>query len=237
MFAVLQKRNLQEFYTSVATVHQIFKTIAGNNQKLEERYLTTNPIPVIEKKLLGLSAEQEYILAHVKTDELSQAIFDLLVFMNTNKFNKYTSVPNHIQTSKMEKDSYGLVGRVNLYEHTLNCAVCAIEITISQPQIIREITILVALLHDFGKHPKIANQYPKQAIGRHDKVSALFAQDFLKIYRDEKIFLDVIFTTLDNHHEKDEKVLKTTIYLDILKNADEKARTMEESFVKLRLKK
>lgn len=236
MPALLKKRNLKEFYTGIATVHQIFKTIADNNQKLEEQYLVANPAPKIEKKLEGLTPEQEYILAHVKTDELFKAIFDLLVFMNVNKFDKHSSVPHNVETTKAGKDSYDLTSRTNLYDHTLNCAVCSIEVTINQPQIIREITILLCLLHDFGKHPKIESRYPKQAIGRHDKISALFAQDFLKMYRDEQVFLDVVFATLDNHHEKDEKVLKTTIYLDILKESDEKARTMEQAFIKMRLK-
>lgn len=229
---MLNKRNLQEFYTGIATVHQIFKTIANTNQKLEEQYLIDNPTPNVERKLVGLSAEQEYILAHVKTNELFQAIFELMTFMNTNKFDTCSSVPNHIETTRKEKDSYDFLSRVNLLDHTLNCAVCSIEITVNEPQRIREITILVCLLHDFGKHPKVLSRYKKQPVGRHDKVSALFSQDFLKAHSDEEVFLDVVFTTLDNHHEKDEKILKTTIYLDFLKKSDERARTLEESFIK-----
>lgn len=74
---------------------------------------------------------------------------------------------------------YEIVSKINLFDHTINCAISSIEICKEQPQVIRDIVMVICLLHDAGKSPSV-QRIPK-INEAHDVLSMGFPKKLCKI--------------------------------------------------------
>ena len=233
---MLRKRNLPDFYARLAATVEIFRTIGNTNDKLETSVISRNAIADKssheEKKLSGLDDYQEYILSHIKTDEFVNLAQYLMLCMYEFDFKGVSSVPNN--TTLINEFStlsdYEILSKTNLFNHTLNCALCSFEICKEQPQFIKDIVAIICLLHDFGKSPMVQKQF-KDKNERHDQTSARFSIDVLEKFGLSEEIKKIIYTTLFNHHS-DEKNKEQTIYSPFLINSDIAARTIEKRFIK-----
>ncbi|WP_457749124.1 HD domain-containing protein [Sulfurimonas sp.] len=155
--------------------------------------------------------------------------------MISYKFSSVSSVTNH-QKNSNEKAHYELLSKYNLYDHTINCAICAIDIAEKKklPSLTKETLILLALLHDFGKEPTIAGKYGDIEIEatktKHNIYSKYFAKSFLRKHVGKNINeenFEIVVNTLENHHYFG---VKQTLFLKLLREADTAARDAEEEF-------
>ena len=235
---MLKKQNLTEFYSQFAATVEVFnimhesnneleKAIIGNSQ-LQQNIAVVNPI---------LDASQRYILSHVHDSQLHQIAEHLCECMHSFKFKKSSSVPRNTKLigEHATTTDYELLAKINLYNHTINCAVCAIEASKNQPQKIRDIVIVIALLHDFGKSPKILRLF-NNINADHEKISARFAENVLNDFNVSDELNQVIFSTLFDYHTSD-KDKEKTIYAPIVIQADIASRILEKKFLNQKSRK
>lgn len=235
---MLNKRNLSDFYSQLAATSEVFNIIHESNNELEKAIigdaLHKEDSPVDNHQL---DSAQRYILSNIHGEQLRSIAEYLCVCMHTYEFKKNSSVPRnailigeHISTT-----DYDLLAKINLYNHTINCAVCAIDISKNQPQAIRDIIIVIALLHDFGKCQTILSQYD-HVNENHEKISARFSENLLLDFDVSDELKQVIFSTLFDYHTAD-KDKEKTIYAPIVIQADIKSRILEKKFLKQKSRK
>ena len=129
---------------------------------------------------------------------------------------------------------FELLKEVNLYAHTMNVIVETIKITDKLPQNVKDIAIIFALFHDFGKNINLLKEfnYDEKGKEQHHKVSANYAKH---IMQDEMVdtknnntmtkdLIEMVYLVLGMHHEKDRK---PNLFLNILIEADINARENE----------
>lgn len=230
---MLKKRNLIDFYTSVAAVEQIFRTIVETNAALEKELLRDKNIRSLPEKNKKFCDMQNFILSHIESSELKQFAEYLMQSMIDNDFKGTSSVPTNtiiISDNGLVTSDYEIVSRITLYHHTLNCAICAIDVCKEQPLVIRDIVLTLCLLHDFGKNSKIQRHF-KNKNESHDQTSARFAKEAMAKFDINEELQLTIFNTLFNHHNQERK--ESTIFLPLLIKSDIEARILEKKFIKM----
>lgn len=230
---MLIKRNLVEFYSGLASTAEIFSTINKQNKELEKQHEPIRLENKTEKANGIIEASQIYVLSKIKNNELLDVATKICSLMHEYKFKEISSVPRNTKLygEHFSTTDYETLSMINLYNHTINCAICSIDICKNEPQLIRDIVLIIALLHDFGKAPAIQNVFGDKNED-HEKVSAKFAKDLLDDFDDIPSELkETIFITLFNYHSED-KNKQTTIYLPLVIRADVAARVLEKKFIK-----
>ncbi|MBE0491043.1 MAG: HD domain-containing protein [Sulfurospirillum sp.] len=176
---MLQKRDLKEFYTRVASINSIFNTITKSNQKLEDELALseTKKGPTVTLPNKPTHNALKYIIRHVSNVTIKEAIVELFDVMVDMEFEKISSVPNHVPTNS-EKNTCNIRAKVNLFNHTINIMTEAIDICEHEPSATRDIVILLALLHDFGKCAKLVETYSLSNATPHEANFSIFLYSF-----------------------------------------------------------
>lgn len=229
---MLGKRNLTDFYSQLAATSEVFTIIHESNNELEKVIISNLSVSnkeVVENPLLD--AAQRYILSNIHESELRAFAEYLCVYMHTHNFKKESSVPRNTNFigDFVSVSDYDLLAKINLYNHTINCALCAIDECKEQPQAIKDIVIVIALLHDFGKCPAILVQFNDKN-ENHEKISARFALNALIDFDINEELKQIIFSTLFDYHTSDKEKEKT-IYAPIVVKADIASRILEKKFL------
>lgn len=229
---MLNKRNLTDFYSQLAATAEVFSIIHESNNELEK--VIIGNLSASEKKSVEnplLDAAQRLILANIHASELRAFAEFLCVYMHTHNFKKQSSVPKNTNFigDFVSLTDYDLLAKINLYNHTINCALCAIEECKEQPQAIKDIVIVIALLHDFGKCSSILRQFNDKN-ENHEKISARFALNALIDFDVSDELKNVIFATLFDYHTSDKEKEKT-IFAPIVIKADITSRILEKKFL------
>lgn len=130
--------------------------------------------------------------------------------------------------------------KIKLYDHTLNTFYKMVEILKSKENLTiqKDIFLLIALLHDFGKSHKLCEKYNiNLENGHHIRSSQYFNNIILNSidnYGLDKVTFKIIYETLYAHHEIIPASSSETIFMKLLKEADGMARkTEEEILIKL----
>ena len=225
-------RNLKDFYAQVLSVNHIFDTVLENNAVLEKQYLKDNPQKQIEEKKDVICPEQKYIFHYVKSDGYRKIVEIIFYDMQKYQFSKTSSVPLNVNVNS-NLTSYDIHAQIGLDQHTIDCVVCCIEICEDEklPQTILENGVLLCLLHDFGKEPKLANEFRQDDAEAHNITSANYFKKKFRKYIDVLISKDTYLTiieVLENHHNKG---ADETMLLKLLRRADISAREKEEIFI------
>lgn len=229
---MLKKHCLDTFYTSVLSVEHIFKTIVSVNEALEhelKKNLMTTQVPMKNMKFCDM---QNFILSYIGTEELKLFANHLMQCMIDYDFKSTSSVPSNtiiVCENQFSVSDYEIVSKISLYHHTLNCAICAIDTCKEQPSMVRDIVLILCLLHDFGKNAKVQKLY-KSKNESHDKTSARFAKEIMTQFDINEELQTTLFITLFNHHNQERK--ESTIFLPLLVKADIDARILEKKFIK-----
>lgn len=232
---MLVKRDLVEFYSGLASTAEIFNAINKQNKALEKEHspLVLETAPEYESNTI-LEPSQVYVLSRVQNKELLDVATRICELMHEYKFKEISSVPRNAKLygDHFTTTDYEILARINLFNHTMNCAICSIETCKDEPRIVKDIVLVIALLHDFGKAPVIQSAYGEKNEA-HEKISAKFAEELLNDFDVSQEIKDNIFVSLFNYHNED-KNKQTTIYLPLVVAADVAARVLEKKFIKSR---
>lgn len=196
---MLDKRDLKEFYTQISLVDSIFSTIAKTNQKLEKNIAVPN-----KDKSLLLPNEKDnpalkYINRHVSNFTIREAIAELFGIMIKFDFSQNSSIPNH-RNSSNDTQQYKAIGKINLHNHTINVVIEAINVCADEPSANRDLVILMAMLHDFGKCAKLVENYSLSTASPHEVNSSRLAEILLLKFKFHSTLINTVISTLKNHH-------------------------------------
>jgi len=250
---MLKKRDVNKFYENIVVTHEVFKTITKKNKALEEKHYIQNPKLKIEfqkreraKKLLPLITvpSERYILDNINDNGIKKIAINLFLDIHKFDFTKHSSVPkNRESVLRDETTRYDLLSKINLYNHTLYCAISAIEICQKNdiPQAIADLVIILAILHDFGKHPEIFEKYKNKNDDLHNVVSSYYVKKIFRNYIGKDIHQDTykqLIHTLYNHHKLPDKMQKNgdknerdSLLIHLLNQSDYLAREKEQIFI------
>ncbi len=223
------RNSLKIFYANVATTHELFQIIDEKNTNLisSEEIKIEKPNDAETNK--ELCNELIYIFAHTTSYKL--IIIDLFKQMKEYEFNKIQSVSSDLNIGYTQK-RYDYYREINLYDHTVHCVMETIDLLGNHtPPDAMAINIILAILHDFGKNPLISEKYKGDKDEKHHHISANFAKQYFhknKLFNVSKEFIDLIYKTIWNHHEQNEK---KSPFLKILIEADQNAREKEYLFI------
>jgi len=198
-------------------------------QIIHEKYQVNIPEKRIFKELSYVFSEiHGYKNLYIKLFE----DMSLCDFINTASV-----IDNHGENTPKYKE-------IKLYDHTLNTFYKMVEILKPKENLIiqKDIFLLIALLHDFGKSHKLCEIYKiNLENGHHIRSSQYFNQiitDSIDNYGLDKVTFKIIYETLYAHHEIIPASSTETIFMKLLKEADGMARkTEEEILIKLEEKK
>lgn len=250
---MLKKRDVNKFYENIIITHKLFETITEKNKALEKKYYAKNPKLKIEfqkkqnaKKLLPLitDSSEKYIINCIKDNGIKKIAINLFTDMHKFDFTFPSSVPKNRETVlRDEITRYDLLSKIKLYNHTINCAIAAIEICQKNdiPQAISDLVIILAILHDFGKHPTIFEKYKSKNDDLHNVVSSYYVKKVFRSYIGKDIHEDTykqLIHTLYNHHKipdhtqkNNNKKERDTLLIYLLNQADYLAREKEQIFI------
>jgi hypothetical protein len=102
------------------------------------------------------------------------------------------------------------------------------------------ISIIISILHDFGKSPTIAQKFVDSKVrSKHHHISANFAKAFLLKWvnhKNKKLsikddFIDTIYNTINVHHDH---LDNRRAFLNILIQSDTQARRRELKYLELK---
>jgi len=128
--------------------------------------------------------------------------------------------------------------KIRLYDHTLNTFYKMVEILHNDKNLIiqKDIFLLIALLHDFGKSHKLCENYEIDLENAHHVRSANYFNEIvlnsIDNYGLDQVAFKTIYGTLNEHHEIISSRTEETIYMKLLKEADGMARKTEEALLK-----
>jgi len=125
-----------------------------------------------------------------------------------------------------------LYADIELFEHTLNVFYEMLNIVDSDDYASnKDILLLIALLHDFGKSHELCNLYNIDLENSHCIRSAKYFEQIVRADKLEYLLDDtsfsIIYNTLYNHHNIIESDTTPTIFLNALIQADANARALE----------
>lgn len=190
-------------------------------------------IPSIKDHIKDLEYQTALELIVNSTDNFHPLFKKIFLDMAEYKFKDSASVNAAYDKHLIEYNNrYKLLSKINLFSHTINVVIETIKLTKDLPNNLRDIAILLALLHDVGKNSTIAKEfcYEERNKEAHHKISANYAKHILydeKLNQDSTVskdLIDNIYSTLRSHHETDRE---NSIFLDILIQADMNARELE----------
>lgn len=223
------QKKLIDFYSGMIVNYSIFSIVSKGNQNLLKK---ENLVQTPSYSLKGLNEVEEYILTFI--DERKEIVIGLFEAMKKYQFDNVPSVGSNFRSFGAESGRYTILSNVNLYEHTLNVAVQTVEMLSVRgtPKDWIAISLIIAILHDFGKSPIIKSHYREEGERGHHKISANFSKDYLinfvKKNKKSKInsnLIDTIYGVLVQHHDVD--IDRNNAFLTCLIEADRKARDKE----------
>lgn len=183
------------------------------------------------------SKEIELAFDFIKSNTTNyQSLFKRFVYdMEVYNFKKTSSVDSKVEKMYNDKNNrYDMFATLNLFEHTMNVVTQAIIVASELPSFQKDICIMIALLHDYGKNSEIKNKYSfedKKDIP-HNVISANYAKsimsdEMLSVQSNGQITDELIKTVdscLRTHHDQD---AKSNLFLKVLIKADKNAREKE----------
>lgn len=153
--------------------------------------------------------------------------------MNNFDFINISSVVDELSNGQIPKFK-----EIKLYDHTLNTFFQMTKILKSKEtlKVQKDIFLLIALLHDFGKSHKLCENYGIDLENEHHVRSAQYFNHLISNSTDnyglDKVTFEIIYKTLNQHHEIISTATQETIFLQLLKEADAMARKVEEGILK-----
>lgn len=225
---------LKDFYTRLFTTNEVFNIVHENNKEIAKKWKKE------QMNQAELSVDVEYIISF--TPRMKDLVLEIVGRMKEYSFENVNS---------LNKDSFNSFGgdssryhilheEIMLYNHTINVVMQMVDMLSESehPTQIIEIGVLLAFFHDFGKSPIVALNHTEDRDESHHKISANFSKHFLTAYalKNNKTFINdevinVVYETIYNHHNP---TAKESVFLEILKRADKKARDLELRMVKAR---
>lgn len=233
-------RELKDFYGNVVSTYSIFKTISESNKELkgETEEEDEDIVIDVETKEYELLASEKYILSFIETRK--EVVIALFNIMKLYKFEDIKSVrEGDCSGSGHMSSRYEILSEVNLYDHTINVAIQAVEMLSANgtPKDLISISLIIAILHDFGKSPIISENFFEEKGQRHHKTGGIFAKhfllDFLRKNKNSNInkqIIETISQTVYKHHDHDNE--KNNVFINFLFDADIKARELELEVVR-----
>jgi len=233
--------NLTDFYTQLFESHSVIKTIGRENRKKIE---TENSEEVVKEETLTNDAHILYLLSFIDilSNDYKDVIVEIFKTMQDYQFKSVASVSeNDCKDTKRDdilQNNYDYYRKINLYDHTLNCACITVEMLHKQntPAQTIFISLVISLLHDFGKSSLVSKDNMETKKERHHQISANFAKKFFQSFRKNKKksfvtndFIDLIVDVLRSHHNE---IKIKNPFLNVLIDADMSARAKELEFLK-----
>ncbi|MFA6195381.1 MAG: hypothetical protein WC656_01900 [Sulfurimonas sp.] len=130
-------------------------------------------------------------------------------------------------------------GHITLYQHTINTfdQMILIVKTHQDYQIQKDLYLLIALLHDFGKSHELCEHYKIELEKGHWIRSAAYFKKIVNDELDEHLNIDaasfnIIYDTLFSHHSQTKDEQKNNKFLNALELADSGARKFEKETTK-----
>jgi hypothetical protein len=233
---------LVKFYENIAVTNEVYNIIEKTREaclikedvenelkRMENRIINTDELAIhdsiIHYLILAIGPEHQNI------------IIKLFLEMEKYDFKNCKSVVEEFNGAGQTESQYEKLAKINLYDHTVNCAIQTVEqLTASDTPIHAiGISLIISILHDFGKAPLLKNKYGR-ANFRHQNISAEYAKEILsemqekELYEVNKELIDIVYKTLNQHHSSKQE---QNIFLDILNAADFAAREKEEKYLKI----
>jgi len=228
----------KEKFVQIGNIYKLFTSLEGKRVHVvkEDKEIIVHSDNFDELDKLDETAN--FIVE--RAPSLKKTIKKVLIMMVDYDFINTPSVDRsfNIIAGKDNMDSYDLLfNYMNLYNHTHNVACEIINLGGKGNGI--SINILNALFHDFGKSMAVKEQYPSLNNLSHEKISALFAEEFLlkEIALGNKEITrglaQKIKETINIQHSP---VKKGSYLLESLIEADSIARSNELTFIKNHLR-
>lgn len=250
---MLKKNNVEDFYEKILVTHKLFEVVHKKNKSFESQHYADNPQLKIEfqkkeqvtKMLPQLTDPAEkYIVSNISDSGIKKIAINLFSEMDKYSFHKTSSVPKNRES--VLRDSltrYDLLSKIKLDNHTIYCAISAIEVCEKNdvPSSIKDLVIILAICHDFGKEPEIFRKYKNKQDDLHNVVSAYYVKKTFRKYISKEIHQDTykqLIYTLYHHHKPpstsklynpNEK--KDSFLIKLLNEADHLAREKEQIFL------
>lgn len=233
------------FWLELKGTIAIHDVIHNNRTQLEQVIHKNKRIPDISKRILTPEYNVALELVVKATSNYHNLFSRLFYDMDKFNFKSTPSVSSAYDKHLIEYNNrFELLKEVNLLSHTMNVVIEMIKITSDEklPQNVRDISILLSVLHDYGKNDKVSKEFrfEKENEGRHDKVSANYAKYTMQeesLGNNSSItkeLITTVYTTLRAHHEP---IKEKNMFLDLLCTADINARENELQGILLRQRK
>ncbi len=228
--------DLKKFYEQIAVANEMFNMVNDGNKKIIEESIEEPETESIKEKEDEITEPALlYLLSYTKN--YHAVIIGLFNIMIEKNFKDTPSVNSKFINSNINNSNYEKLATISLYEHTINCTIQiakTLNFGSETPSSAIGISIVISLLHDFGKSPLIAKNF-NTGSNQHHHISANFAKHFLSKFLNAKIkknrvgqdFIDLVFKTINTHHDKD---INQGPFLKILIDGDSKARERELLF-------
>jgi CRISPR-associated endonuclease Cas3-HD len=209
---------------------------------------------LIDEDNSDIKTDNNLALKQLSLNLTDGKLYELFICISNNIQDSYlhtlTYIFNDLKEAKFENDSsvnfkydahikqhytnYDLLSSVDLLTHTINVVNEAINLTFNVPSGIKNIVLLLALVHDFGKSSYIQNMIGEPSDTKHEVVSAKYIQLILtKNIEQDNISLDhisSIYKILSNHHSHLSRV--NNQITELFYKADHNARKNELKFIK-----
>jgi hypothetical protein len=238
--------NPKQFWDQLQGTIAVYDAVAS--RKAEHNTKTKNQQKRIDitSKILDLEYQTGLEIVMSSTNKYHNLFAQLFIDMSKAEFKKTESVSQSFDVHLLSYNNrYKLLTEIDLYSHTMNVVVETIKITKDIPQDTKNIAILLALLHDFGKSKLISDEYrfEAKAKGKHHIISANYAKytmqsEKLSYLSKEEItneLIELVYEVLRNHHE--ENIVNKNIFFKLLEKADANAREIELNGILLKQKR
>jgi len=252
---MLNKKDVDSFYQNIMITHKLFKMTFEKNKLLEKQHCKNDPRLKIESQkkekvneLINQISEpsEKFIISNIKDSGVKIIAINLFADMKKYDFTYPSSVPKNRETVLQDQATrYDLLSKIKLDKHTIYCTLAAIEVCERNdiPQSISDLVIILAILHDFGKHPEVFEKYKNKNDDLHNVVSSYYVKKTFRKYIGKIIHEDTykqLIHTLYNHHKlpyklqnnnKNDKNERDTLLIYLLNKADYLAREKEQIFL------
>lgn len=226
---------LSDFYEKVLVTHEVFKKVQDNNKKHEIKKDLEEDKSVLNDELTIKDVHTKIIVSSLKTQLFISIIKELIEIMKKHNFNEVSSVRSVYQKIGFSNNQYQKLAQIDLFKHTINVALETKKILFqvnNTPIEAIEISVLIALLHDFGKSPVIISKYKEDENHKHQHISATFSKTFLEQFKKNGMteeVIQLIYKTIFSSHDTDSK--NKNFFKDILIEADSRARNKEIKYL------
>jgi len=236
-------KSASQFWKELAGTVAIYDEVNNTRKRVSKEKTKPNKQQInIKNDVYDNDFQDGLVLILNVTENFNKLFKKIFIDMDNCQFKKTPSVNSSYDKELIAHNSrYELLKEVNLYNHTINVVIETIKLTNELPQNVRDIAIILALLHDFGKNDKIIKTYNLGDDGRkhHHRISAYYAKHTMQdamigshstnIITDELV--EMIYKVLRMHHDSDKE---KNLFLDLLIKADMNAREIELKGILLR---